>query len=322
MRPIGGEVELKSLNNNVFFTDSGRSSLRLFLKNFQDKKYLIPDFACQIVEQIFRQEKINYDFYHVNTDLSIDIQSVKGKSFDVLYLINYFGIIHDLTDLEIDDKIICEDNVFFFDFDNFHKARNWYAFNSYRKISELADGSLVKTNLDINKKLINRDTAYFSQIKYSAKDIKYRYLYQQHGCELDYINKFNEAENLLDKQNEIFQISNFSIYLLAKHHLSEEQTIRKRRFKQLYELFSEFCINTDPYYYSFFVMNIKDRDYVRKKLFEENIFLPIHWPGAGEVNILYQTLISVPLFENYTDDEYEYIINNIKKLYALLKYFT
>ena len=136
MRPIGGEVELKSLNNNVFFTDSGRSSLRLFLKNFQDKKYLIPDFACQIVEQIFRQEKINYDFYHVNTDLSIDIQSVKGKSFDVLYLINYFGIIHDLTDLEIDDKIICEDNVFFFDFDNFHKAKKWYAFNSYRKISE------------------------------------------------------------------------------------------------------------------------------------------------------------------------------------------
>ena len=53
MRLIGGELEAKNIKDNVYFTDSGRSSLRLFIRSgYQSKKFLIPNYFCEVIENI------------------------------------------------------------------------------------------------------------------------------------------------------------------------------------------------------------------------------------------------------------------------------
>jgi len=309
MRVIGGEIECK-FNESIYYTDSGRSSLRVFLRNFKNKKVLLPDFLCEVVVNTLENENIKYEFYHINEDLSIDENTIKNKNFDVLYIINYFGILQNVS-LDLDTKIVIEDNVFFDKFEN-RGFKNWFGFNSYRKISELADGSLIKTNLDIilNKNNSNK----FSNFKYQAKDKKFDFIYKKEGNEEEYLNIFNKGEKYLDESKSIGNISDKSIYLLSLFDYKKSQTIRKKRYDILYKAFGKFCINKNPKKYSFFVIKIKDRDIFRKKLFKKQIFLPIHWPKPNIDNVLYDEIISIPLFENYNDEDFEYLVNSIKEI--------
>lgn len=314
MRNIGGELELKSLEVESYFTDSGRSSLLLFLKSNENKykKYLLPDFFCEVIEKIFIDENIEYSFYKINEKLLFDEKEILNNDFDVLYIINYFGVQTSLQSSFLKNKIIIEDNVFFYNFENTLKCKNWFAFNSFRKISQLSGGSLIKTNLDLDINLIKEKSAPFIKIKNIGKSIKYEYLNHELFTEQEYLVKLEEAEEILNNQKNIFRIDNTSMASLISIDVREQQEIRKRRFNILYNLFPKECINRDPFYYSFFVISIKNRDTLRKKLMNNNIYLPIHWPKSSTTNSLYDNIISIPLFETYTEEEFLYMLEKIK----------
>jgi len=313
MRAIGGELELTSINDNIYFTDSGRSSLRLFLrsKDNNKKKYLLPNFFCEVIENIFIEENISYSFYSVNEDLIIDIDTININDYDVLYVINYFGKYVDLSKINLKDKILIEDNVFLYNFENHWNAEKWYAFNSFRKIGTFSDGSLVKTNMNVNSSLILSQEAEFVLFKYQAKEIKHSYIHKNNFCESDYLNKFLLGESMLDKQSRIYSISKKSMYLLTMQESS--QILRAKRFNTLLDFFKEYAIINTSNYYSFFIMKLKNRDDFRKKLMQENIFLSIHWPVSTQENTLYKSIISIPLFETYDDKTFNRLIKIIKE---------
>lgn len=316
IKPIGGELAVKKLNDKLFFTDSGRSSLKLFIRSGnKDKKFLIPDFLCSVIENVLKEENVEFEYYHIKEDLSIDKKSVLEKKFDVFYLINYFGEFIDSDGLNLDDKIVIEDNVFFYDFENRFNFKKWYGFNSFRKISYLADGSLVKTNLKISEDLINSSSAKFVENKYKAKNIKFNYLNCYKGEEREYLNLFEKGEEIINSQKEIFKISSESIYYLMQYELNKEQIVSKKFYEMLYKEFESFCLNKNPSFYSFFVMKVKKRDELRKFLFSKNIFLPVHWPGDKVKNPLYGEIISIPLFSAYSEKDIKYIISSIKEFY-------
>jgi hypothetical protein len=316
IKPIGGELALQKLNENLYFTDSGRSSLKLFIRSGnKDKKFLIPNFLCSVIEDVLKEENVEFEYYHIKEDLSIDKKSVLEKKFDIFYLINYFGEFIDSDGLNLDDKIVMEDNVFFYDFENRFNFKKWYGFNSFRKISSLADGSLVKTNLKISEDLINSSSAKFVENKYKAKNIKFNYLNCYKGEEREYLNLFEKGEEIINSQKEIFKISSESIYYLMQYELNKEQIVSKKFYEMLYKEFESFCLNKNPSFYSFFVMKVEKRDELRKFLFSKNIFLPVHWPGDKVKNPLYGEIISIPLFSAYSEKDIKYIISSIKEFY-------
>ena len=237
------------------------------------------------------------------------------KDFDVLYIINYFGIQNTLQSSFLKEKIIIEDNVFFHNFENSANYKNWFAFNSFRKVSQLSGGSLIKTNLELDINLIEAKDAPFIKLKNSAKNIKYEYVTHSLFTEEKYLAKLEAAEESLDNQKNIFRIDNNSMAHLISMDVTYQQQIRKRRFDMLYSLFSQDCINKNPSYYSFFVVSIKNRNNFKKSLMDSNIYLPIHWPQSSRANSLYDNIISIPLFETYTEEEFLYMLEKIRDVY-------
>lgn len=313
MNPIGGELALQD-ELNYLFTDSGRSSLRLFCKNFPGKKVLIPDFICDVIISILEQENMFYDFYHINDDLTID-PSVVEAGFDVFYVINYFGKKLDIP-FDLHDKFVIEDNVFFMNFYNDHNYKNWFAFNSYRKLTEIADGSMIKTNLLLQDYREN-DISSFSTIKYLAKEIKYNFLKNNEHSERAYLSLFKEAESILDAQNKIFHISDKSLGNLIKWMAmySSQKELRKKNYNFLIQNLGDLSVKFKSEFYSYLVILINDRDLLREFLFSKKVFLPIHWPESKGGSHLHKKVLSIPLF--YNQEETAYLVKCINAYYEI-----
>ena len=309
MKPIGGEIAIKDQGETSFITDSGRSSLRLLLRSgkFRSMKFLIPNFFCSVIEEVLIEEKVNYSFYDINEDLSINNETINAVNYDVLYVINYFGKISDLSSIDLSNKILVEDNVFLYNFENYQNSENWYAFNSYRKFSPLTDGSLIKTNLRINPSEINDIQAPFSSIKRDACKKKYAFISENKSSEIEFLQLFDSGEKEINNQNDIYCISPQSLNLIFKGDFNNQE-ILKSRFVELQDLTKK--ESELPSYFSFFSFVLRNKKGFLEFMKRNNIFLPNFWPETTQKNDLYNNLVVIPLF--YNDIEFKYVKEMLK----------
>ncbi len=267
---------------------------------------------------VFDEFNVAYSFYKVNEDLTIDLKNIKSEEFDVLYLINYFGQEHKIIYHIKDSIFVIEDCAFLPVVEKPKNIKNWIGFNSLRKISCLADGSIVKSTMKLSDKLIIKKESDFSILKYEAKRIKYEYLNKNRYSQKQYLDLFNKAEGLLDQQRKIYSISKGSLFNLFQLYkdLEYEYAIRKENYGVLYKYLKEKSIDIKTQYYSFFVLLAAQRDKLKDFLFKKNIFLPIHWPRVNRLqNDLYGKIISIPVDSRYGKGDMEKIARLINKFY-------
>ncbi len=322
MKRIGGFPELKNDPLHTYVTDSGRSSLRLILKSGLGRmKFLLPNFLCQSILDVFDDCKAVYSFYSVKNDMTIDFHSIDGKHFDVFYLIDYFGnrpFFHNplIRNLK---GILLEDCVFLPFADKPDHCDNWIGFNSFRKISAVADGSMVKSTIRLDEQLIHSANSSFSNAVYEAKCIKYEFLNSsspQDRMEEKYLDKFREAGQILEKQKIVRGISPRSVLELFKffRNLDCENDVRKRNFHALDSSLMELRLpfSAEPVFYSFYPIMLDKRDELRQSLSKKNIFLPVHWPAAHNIpNPLSEKIISIPLDSRYDENDMREIARHI-----------
>ncbi|MCB9426831.1 MAG: hypothetical protein H6584_07365 [Flavobacteriales bacterium] len=316
MIAIGGELPLIRRDYQVGFTDSGRSSLRLFLRgtDCRDKRFLIPDFLCEVIEDVLKSEEVQYSFYRVKSDLTIDYSTLDVDHYDVLYLINYFGKNTHVDSLYYQDKIVLEDSVFSINFENRLKAIKWFGFNSFRKVSNLVDGSMIKTNLQVDWLLIRNETAPFVQTKTEAKNKKNEYLRYSIGSEEEYLTLFNKGEQEIDQQKEIFRMSSNSMEQLLTIKDSNDQEIARSRFDVLSSFALGSVFENKPEHISYFVFNHCSKNKIYAYLRSKSIYLPNFWPSGKRENELYSNLIAVPLYSYYEQDKFDRLKEEIKKI--------
>ena len=320
MKIIGGEAELKKIDMNEYITDSGRSSLRLILQKLKKKKFLIPNYLCEIILKILNEYEVNYSFYNIKKNLSIDNKSIIKQSYDAIYIINYFGKKHNIANIIDEEKFVIEDNVFLPKFYNYHNYPNWVGFNSFRKISPLADGSLIKSSFPLPNSLIKDNSSEFSKKKYTAKDMKYNFIRYNQFSEKQYLNLFKLAENKLDEQVTINNISSYSLFRLFDFMsgIEKEYSVRKNNFNVLDKHLNDKAIKINTIYPSFFILSVERRDDLRKYLFSKNIFCPVHWPRInGLSNELNETLLSIPVDSRYNEKDMKNIASYINRFYKV-----
>lgn len=322
MRPVGGEIPFKQDENLfTYITDSGRSSLRLIVQSgFRDTKFLLPDFLCGVIPRVLDELGVHYAYYRVKPDLSIDAGSVEGKEFDVLYVINYFGLQQDYRHLLGRDTWVVEDSVFSPIVERPPELVNWVGFNSFRKISFLADGSLVKSTVRLSDGLVAKQGAAFSALKYQAKQMKFEYLQEQKHSEEKFLALFEEAEKTADRQTQIYSISDRSLFSLLEFYrkLDDEYRARRRNYRLAQRQLRKFGLRLRTDYPSFYILSVDRRDELRHYLYSQRVFLPVHWPSIDAVeNDLYDRIISVPVDSRYGEQDMVRIAANINGFYGV-----
>lgn len=321
---IGGEfkialpgIKTTAVENRKFFS-SGRGAFAAILRKIISQNntihkwggVILPDYLCSSITQVCIDEKMPYQFYHIKENLVPDEKDLFSKLEDssVVLLISYFGMI-DIKDVA--DKIkkqnpnvvIILDDVQNY-YSQYSESTFWdYRFNSFRKWFAVPDGAEVfckSGDIDFPKE---KNT--FAQYKFSGNMLKnFSDWVDDYVC-LDLIEK---GEEILDKEYncECSKISSCMITQISFEEIKEKRKenaaylhteLEKLGIKHIYH--SE-CV---PLFVPIF---LKNKSEVRKEMFKNNIFTPVHWPYESEnlngfiENQLYETELSLICDQRYS----------------------
>lgn len=299
---IGGEFQIAvtdilnaqnrhSETLDIYTYSSGRAALYQILKSLRREKnvthVLLPDYLCSSVLVPVKELNLDYTFYPINEKLELEsasFQSLYKKETAVL-LINYFGFLDLSSQIkairELDDKaIIIEDDVqAYYEFIKPLDGVD-FKFTSLRKTFAVPDGGLVKTRHHLP--IVSTPNT-FGQYKAAAALLKS--MREGNFNDQIYLELFEKGESLIDSEQEC----GMSLIAEKLYSFMNEEHVKVRRLnnaeylvEQLEKLGIKPLLPLLENHVPLFVpIVLKNRDAVRKAMFQKEIFCPVHWPLDG-----------------------------------------
>lgn len=348
---IGGEFwfqkelfnkKINNFNNEEgIFLDGGQSSLHYIYKKLnliKDEYVIMPSYLCPSMLIGLKTLNISYDFYSINKDLSIDINSIKNlieeKKVRAVLFINYFGFYHNketlnyLKQLSENGILLIEDAVQML---WFKKSKNFigdFVFNSYRKFLSI-DGSvlLCKGYLEY----VSTQESTYSKTISDARQLKTEFINGNFNNEEEFLKIYAKAENeyyeniiprtMIFKNKEL--LNNCDERLIKCIRIENFKFLEgKLKFiKEIKPLFDSVNIIDAPLGYPIFS---KNRDALRNFLKKHNIFAPIHWNIKNEVwaenykdsMFISNNILTIPIDQRYGYEDMIKIVQVIRAFYS------
>lgn len=263
----------------------------------------------------------NLSYYNLDNNFHIDKKDVPLiKSKKVLLLVDYFGCVDLSSDIKQirninKDIIIIADCVqSFFKLDSYDSD---YTFTSLRKMCEIPFCSIAikKRNSHFymsNQFLVSKIDLTFN----SSADKWYEYKFLGNllksfpsifsdNCIL---NLLKQGEDLLDRDfQHDMAVPSYLPKMLNAVDFDNIKIKRKANAALLHKELNRLNIKhlfNDSSVPLFVPIFIKNRDVVRKKMFENNIFPPIHWPVLTSLcSEIVNSELSLICDQRYTDDD-------------------
>ena len=276
---------------DVYKYSSGRAALFQILKYLKQEKnvnhVLLPDYLCGSVLIPVKALNLECTFYSINELLELEIAFFERlyKKNSAVFLINYFGL-KDLSDQIKDIRgfdesaIIIEDDVqAYYEFKKPLDGVD-FKFTSLRKTFAVPDGGLVKTKFKLPVAEVPNT---FGQYKAAAALLKS--MREGNFNDNIYLEMFEKGETLIDDELEC----GMSLIAEKLYSFVDEERVKVRRLnnaKHLLEHLKVLGIKpllplTDNHVPLFIPVVLKNRDKVRKAMFQKEIFCPVHWPLEG-----------------------------------------
>jgi dTDP-4-amino-4,6-dideoxygalactose transaminase len=311
----------------VYAYSSGRAALYQILKYLKQVKgvtsVLLPDYLCSSILVPVQKLGLEYIFYPIDEQLEL-----QKKSFAELYkkgtavlLINYFGL-QDLSSQikainSIDENaVIIEDDVqAYYEFKK-PLGNVDFKFTSLRKTFAVPDGGLVKTKHNLPKV---ESPNMFGQYKAAAALLKS--MREGNFNDNIYLEMFEKGESLIDDELEC----GMSLIAEKLYSYVDEERVKVRRLNNatyLLEQFKELGLKpllplTEDHVPLFVPVVLKNRDSVRKAMFKQDIFCPVHWPLDGmnvkRGELMSQTELSLIIDQRYGRNDMDNIIAVLKE---------
>jgi hypothetical protein len=294
---IGGEFEIDisvANHKNIdikfdgFFYSSGRAALYNILYYLDTEKKItkiyLPDYLCPSIIDTVGMFNFETLYYPILPNLEIDMNYFVDKNLNsaALLVINYFGGIEldkSISELKRFDSSVCiiEDNVQAL-CAMFNKTEADFSFTSFRKYLPVPDGGWVKSKYSGLPEYSAKNT--FAAYKIAGGILK-KYRNTGYIDDKIYLELFSKGEKLID-QNLKYAMSDSTAHIISTLDLNNIADKRKENasylVKRLHELGINSIVDFMPAKVPLFVpVRIKNRNEIRKLLFENNIFCPIHW---------------------------------------------
>lgn len=331
---IGGEFEIDlSIQRefvpqpDTYYYASGRTALYQILRSIAPhrKKVWMPDWLCHTMVEAAERANTEVVFYELNSDFKATLEALDKSGFrdgEAVLMVNYFGL-QDLRPTakaikeQYPQSIVIEDDVqAYWCFAEQENPYADYRFTSMRKAFAIPDGGLVKTSrpmLDVT----GPNT--FSPLKIKAGVMK-QHRGQDGINDEDYLSLFKQGDCLISENYES-QMSNDSLRLYAGTDFERAKRQRQKNAKVILEGLKSLSIkpliemptDTTPLFIPIYLEN---RDDVRRRMFRNEVFCPVHWPLEGmdvkKGREMAERELSLICDQRYGEIEMESIINFLK----------
>ncbi len=330
---IGGEFKIQIPDglplvvNPVNLFCSGRGALsailnHLFSKKDDGRKILLPDYLCSSITKVCVDKKIPYSFYRVLANLLPDESDLLDKvnDGDIVLLVSYFGMVKTESVAKVIKEKSPETTIIVDDVQNFYSVEKYseadYRFNSYRKWFAVPDGAEVFCKSECLK--VPKKDNDFAKYKFSGNVLKNFADWIGDDLCLDLIEK---GEAILDEQYDC-KCSKIGQALIQQISFDEIKDKRMENAAYLHEQLDKIGVKhvyemgAVPLFVPIFVDN---RSTIRKELFANAIFAPVHWPfessnlNGFEKNPIYDKELSLICDQRYSLDDMDKQLNVLKK---------
>lgn len=323
---IGGEFDIElskmeqmnafALAPNEYAYSSGRAALYQILNHIKQsfcvKTILLPEYLCESIVETVKKTSLPYSFYAIDEQLSLEENSLSEvyKINSSILIINYFG----LVDIErqkqyikshYPDAIIIEDDVHaYYEYIKPLGVED-YKFTSLRKWFAVPDGGLVKSKYSLPEVIRPNN---FTPFKLTGAILKDQRTVLQN--DKLYLSLFEKGEELL-KNDYNSGMSNIAKCLYAAMDIEAVRQQREKNARVLLQGLkdissAQLMMSVNEQKVPLFIpVTLPNRDAVRKRFFETDMFMPIHWPNQQTTHArqISQSELSLIIDQRYTESD-------------------
>lgn len=307
---------------------SGRDTLKAIAREYKESVALLPALACDSMVHPFELYGHKVQYYKLNEDYSIDLDSIEiGDGVHLFLYADYFGrpAISDesLEKLrEQGDIIFIEDRTHNLIWDRLYSFQPDYIIASLRKWLPIPDGGFLWGKIT---KSLGNDT-FFSTKRLKAQCMRHEFLCcGDEKIKNEYRKIFSTVSTLID-DDEPSAMSAYAYALAKNTDWDKVRSIRRDNAEAL-----SYILSTSPYirliqketgmsdlYVPFTVQN---RDEVQRRLSAEGVFNTIIWPLMDEqksvcsvAKFTEENMLAAPCDQRYSKEDMKTIGNEIVRV--------
>lgn len=338
---------LKSLQGKIYgldkwkycdFTSSGRGAIKLLLSNLPEiKKALLPEYTCSSVISPMEEMGVTCCYYPVNKDFSVNesilFDLIEKYSPQMVYFQSYYGF-DTLRSIKkayhkIQEKgILVVEDITHSWLCDFNTTDADYSVASLRKWLEIPDGGVLlsdKHPMDYDMNI--EESAQIVSEFVKASELKEKYFSTLNPLDKEAFRQhYVNAKDLLLKDTTVYAMSSMAQSVLAQTDFGFIITRRRENAKYLQQHINsefvetcgvEFSNEATPLYYPIYIKG--DRKKLQKKLAENDIYCPVHWPVPSQASesiseegmSIYSHVLSLICDQRYGLDDMKAIVQII-----------
>lgn len=328
-KEIGSEFWLErepaalSHNRDGCYVLSGRTAIDLIIQDVAKRrpvrKVYMPAWGCDSMLAPFLAHGTQVRFYDIgHTDFT--------DYTDIFFVTNYFGYentlpIETVKEFKAKGAIILYDRThsFLMENDPYLELAD-YSFASIRKWMGVIGGAVVNGVKDYQLKP-------FPHLDCKEQAMRMKKAFIEGDTSIDkqaFLNLYCEFGHHLVEDYQNYEMDDLSYALYKSEDLAAMRHKRRENTKYLHEhlkgvsFIGELTENAVPLFVPVFFDTTEQRNFVRKKLIEAQIYCPIHWPKPAQipadftVNKIYDTELSLICDQRYDINDMKRIIETIQ----------
>lgn len=332
MREIGSEFWLEREpaalhgDRRGCYVLSGRTAIDLILQDILKskpvRKAYLPAWCCDSMVEPFLVRGIQVELYDMSFDGSLQYHIDLDKQIDIFYVSNYFG--YETT---LDKEIVCHfkekgatiiyDQTHSFLMDT--ELESDYSFASIRKWMGVIGGAVVNGVKECQLKP-------YPHLECKEQAMRMKKAFIEGDTSIDkqaFLNLYGEFGHYLVDDYKNYEMDDLSYATYKTEDLKEIMHKRRENAKYLHEhlqitTLSNLSDKSVPLFIPVFFESTEQRNAVRKKLIDAQIYCPIHWPknklitSEIRVNQIFDTELSLICDQRYDTIDMKRIIETIQ----------
>jgi len=337
MREIGSEFWLERKPEVVpdrvgCYVLSGRTAIDLIIqdivKTSSVRSVYMPAWGCDSMLAPFVHRNIQLNFYDVCFDGHLRCYTDSLDRIDIFYLTNYFGY-ENAIDIEVVKQFKAKGSVVLYDRTHSFLMEEDpylpladYSFASIRKWMDVIAGAEVK---GVREHLL-KPCPYLT-CKEEAMRMKRAFIDGDASIDKQaFLNLYGEFGHHLAEDYQNYEMDALSYALYKTEDFSVVRRKRRKNAQYLHDhlkgvrFVGDLTDNAVPLFVPVLFDTTEQRNAIRKKLIEAQIYCPIHWPKPiqtpwnFEANRIYDTELSLICDQRYDLSDMErmvVLINNV-----------